>query len=426
MSRTGVITRARMAPLARRARITVTGERLAVTSAAAAIVFAPVLQPILPGHSAPVDSLMALTVGAWLLWASFVREGQRLPYALPVAVLIVGGALGALAGPVPNAGLLALVQDLALLLWGAAIANLCRSATTLRLLLTTWVWSSIGWVCVLFAAVATHNNALAGVTAREGSRVALTFGDPNVAANYFFISIMLMWAIGRPRRRGLRVLVTGMLLLAIAMTGSNGGLLSVVIGAAATLVVGVARRYSVMPALGAACALVLLVFAASVSIHPDAIAEAAHNSNSQLLRNWIGRGTKSTSDRQMIIHESIPLLYRGGPLGQGPVSTKPRLQADQAPFVKEAHDDYLAALSERGVIGVLGLLLLLCSLASRTWTVVSAPLRPEVAEVVRFPPAVAGVLMGVLMEGLSYEVLHFRHVWALFGFLAALSLWGRR
>jgi hypothetical protein len=426
MSGPRLVARVGTSPLTAQASKARTGERLALFVGAAAIAFIPVLQPIGPGHTAPVDPLIAVTIGAWLLWASFVRTPQRLPYTLPVAVLILGGALGALVGPVPTAGLLALVQDFALLLWCAAIANLCRSPANLRVLLHTWVWSAIGWVSVLFVAVATGNNALAGVSARQGSRVSLTFGDPNVAANYFFISIMIIWAIRLPRHRGLRLLTTAMLLIAMAMTGSNGGLVSVLTGTGVAVVVATARRFSLIQGLATACGFLLLSFTASLVIHPQAIAEWAHNSNYAILRDSIGRGTKSAGDREMILSESIPLLYRGGLLGQGPVSTKPRLQADQAPFVKEAHDDYLAALSERGVIGAAGLLLLICSLLVRTWAVVTLPLTSEVGAVIRWPPALAGMLIGVLVEGLSYEVMHFRHVWALFGIIAAMSIWGKQ
>jgi O-antigen ligase len=426
MSAPHPVARVGVSPLTVQASKARTGERLALIVGATAIAFIPVLQPIGPGHTAPVDPLIALTIGAWVLWASFVRTPQRLPYALPVAILIVGGALGALAGPVPTAGLLALVQDVALLLWCAAITNLCRSPANLRVLLHTWVWSAIGWVTVLFIAIATGNDALAGVTAREGSRVSLTFGDPNVAANYFFISIMIIWAIRLPHRRGLRVLTTAMLLVAMVMTGSNGGLLSVLTGTGVAVVMATARRFSLVQALATACGFVLLIFAASLVIHPQAIVEWAHSSDYAILRDSIGRGTKSASDRQTILSQAIPLLYRGGLLGQGPVSTKPRLQADQAPFVKEAHDDYFAALAERGVIGAAGLLLLVCSLLVRTWGVVTLPLTSEVAAVLRWPPALAGMLVGVLVEGLSYEVMHFRHVWALFGIIAALSIWGKK
>ena len=197
-------------------------------------------------------------------------------------------------------------------------------------------------------------------------------------------------------------------------------------GTVVTVVVATARRFSLTQALATACGFFLLIFTASLVIHPQAIVEWAHNSDYAILRDSIGRGTKSASDREMILSQSSPLLYRGGLLGQGPVSTKPRRQADQAPFVKEAHDDYLAALSERGVIGAAGLLLLVGSLLVRTWAVVTSPLTSEVAAVMRWPPALAGMLIGVLVEGLSYEVMHFRHVWALFGIIAAMSIWGKQ
>jgi hypothetical protein len=104
MSGPGLVARVGVSPLTAQASKARTGERLALVVGAAAIAFIPVLQPIGPGHTAPVDPLIALTIGAWLLWASFVGTPQRLPYALSVAILMVGGALGALVGPVPTAG----------------------------------------------------------------------------------------------------------------------------------------------------------------------------------------------------------------------------------------------------------------------------------------------------------------------------------
>ena len=42
-------------------------------------------------------------------------------------------------------------------------------------------------------------------------------------------------------------------------------------------------------------------------------------------------------------------------------------------------------------------------------------------------PELLGAAAGaVLLSALFYEVLHFRHVWALFGLIAAVELWGRR
>ncbi|HET6918762.1 MAG TPA: hypothetical protein VFI46_04765, partial [Jiangellaceae bacterium] len=115
----------------------VTGERLALGTTAAVIVALPVIQPTGIAHSSPVDLLIVGALGAWLLWAGFTHERQRFPYAASMTVFILGGTLGALNGPVPTAGLLALVQDVALLLWCTVVVNVARSPQAMRLLLRT-------------------------------------------------------------------------------------------------------------------------------------------------------------------------------------------------------------------------------------------------------------------------------------------------
>jgi O-antigen ligase len=107
------------------------------------------------------------------------------------------------------------------------------------------------------------------------------------------------------------------------------------------------------------------------------------------------------------------------------VSTKPRLTNDLAPFVKEAHDDYLAALVERGAVGCLGLFLLVCAVVARAKSIASSRLSPPFASVVIRPHALVGAVAGTLVAGTVYELLHVRHVWTLFAFLAALYAWGR-
>ena len=45
------------------------------------------------------------------------------------------------------------------------------------------------------------------------------------------------------------------------------------------------------------------------------------------------------------------------------------------------------------------------------------------AGVIVKPNALLGALAGTLVASTVYELLHVRHVWALFGLLAALSIW---
>jgi hypothetical protein len=113
-------------------------------------------------------------------------------------------------------------------------------------------------------------------------------------------------------------------------------------------------------------------------------------------------------------------------LGQGPVSTKVRLRKRLSPFVKEAHDDYLAALIERGVLGLLGLALLGAGIARRIPAVAGGRLRADYAAVVPFPAALVAAVAGTMVAAAVYELLHVRHVWTLFALLAALHAWGRQ
>ncbi len=373
------------------------GERLAVGMAAIAVAALPLLAPHGPANSGPEDVLIGLALVGFLLWAGTSGHRLRFAFGIPMALFIGGGALGALAGPVPDAGLTAIVQDMILLAWCWAFINIASSAHRLKVLLSTWVYSSIGWATLLFIGLGTGVTFLSGQTTREGSRTALTFGDPNVCANYFVISIMLLWATGRPRRRALRF------------------------GA-----YGLQRKAGVVPALTASAFILVGGFLLVSNLNLKSIQQKAYASPHAFIRDGLGRGEVSVDQRATLLHESVGLYEAGGPLGTGPVSTKPRLAAELAPFVKEAHTDYSAALTERGVIGAVGLLLLMSGLIVRSVSLAKTRLTPAFAAVVLKPNAIIGALAGTMVAETVYELLHVRQVWTLFAIVAGLVIWGRK
>jgi O-antigen ligase len=167
------------------------------------------------------------------------------------------------------------------------------------------------------------------------------------------------------------------------------------------------------------------VFVAS-SLNIERIQQSAHDSNIAFLREGIGRSDSSAASRGALWRPSVDLYQSGGLLGQGPVSTKTRLQDELAPLVKEAHDDYLAAITERGILGAVGLFVLLGALLSRAGGLSTSALREGYAAVIRRPNALLGAMAGTMVAMLVYELLHLRHLWAFFGILAAVSIWGRR
>jgi O-antigen ligase len=158
------------------------------------------------------------------------------------------------------------------------------------------------------------------------------------------------------------------------------------------------------------------------SINVGAIRDQAAGSI-PLLRDSVGRSGGSASERGDIVREGLRVFFSGDATGVGPARTKATLQADQAPYVKEAHNDYLATLLERGPLGVLGLLVLTLSVAVRSLRLVGRPgRRDELAAEVPRPWLLVSVCLVMASAAGFYEVLHFRHLWTFLGLLAALSL----
>jgi hypothetical protein len=368
---------------------------------------------------------MAIAIGACLFWAGSTGHKWRFPYGIALVLFLAGGALGGLVGPVPRLGAIALAQDVWLLAWCWAVVNIAKSPSNLKTLLTTWAYSSIGWAIVPFIGLAIGSAALTGRTANQGGRIQITLADPSYAANYLFISIMIMWAIGRPRHRVFRYGAYALLLTVIAMTGSNSGIVAVIVGTVVAATLGIYRRSGFVPATTALAFIVLAGYVAASQISLQTIENNAHDSRYAFVRNGIGRGT-SFEQRGQLLQESITLYRTGNPLGEGPVSTKPRLHKEMAPFEKEAHDDYVAALIERGALGFLGLALLVVILARRTLFSATGNLTEGFAKVVIRPNALAGAVAGTLVAGTVYELLHVRHVWTLFGLVTALAIWGTK
>jgi MFS family permease len=399
-------------------------ERFAVAVTAVAVALLPLAVPTGPANVAPIDGFIAAAFGASLLWAGTIGWRWQFPYAVAVGLSMLGGALGALAGPVPNAGLIAITQDVVLIVWCWTVANIAHSPTNLRVLLKTWAYSGIAWAVVAFVGLATGSSLLTGQIERQGSRVQITLADPSYAANYFLVSIMIMWATGHPRPRAVRWAAYALLVAAILTTGSNSGMVGLLVGTLVATALGTYRRMGMIPAMTLAACLILCSYVAASTVDLASIQNRAHESRYSFVRDGIGRSPQSVGQRETLLQESIHLYRTGSPLGRGPVSTKPRLEAEMAPLIKEAHDDYFAALLERGIIGFVGVFLLVGSIALRSISVVKEKLSEPFAEVVVRPNALVGAVAGTLVAGTVYELLHVRHVWALFAFVATLYLWG--
>jgi hypothetical protein len=404
----------------------VTGERLALFATAVAVAMLPLAIPQGPANMAPNDVFLALAMCTCLLWTGTAGLRLQFPYVVPVTLALIGGAAGALVGPIPLKGMFALTQDVWLIAWCWTVVNVGRTPGNLRVLLTTWAYSGIVWAMLAFVGMATGNHLLTGQVPRQGSRVQITLDDPSYAANYFLISLMIIWATQRPKPRAARWAAYALLAAAIATTGSNSGAVGLTVATIVATTLGTYRRFGIVPAVTLFSVVLLAGGVVKSTVSLQSIQSKAHDSRYAFIRDGIGRSPQSAGQRQMLLQESIHLYEQGNPLGDGPVSTKPRLQKEMVALVKEAHDDYFAALIERGPIGFIGILVLIGSLGLRGGAVATRKLSSGFADVVVRPNALAGALAGTMVAMTVYELLHVRHVWTLFAVVAALSIWGRR
>lgn len=396
-------------------------QRIAITLAMSGL---PLLRPGGPGNSGLVDVGLLLGLLAVAAWAIRAHHGLRFPYGPAVAMSVLAGAIAAIAASAGLRAGLSLGQDFYVLFWAWAIAAAGREPALLRTAVRAWAVSATLWALVLLLAVLGHVNALAGITARDGTRASLTLGDPNLAANYFVVSLLVLRAARYPLATWLRWVCCALLVTAVVLTESNGGAITLIVATTVGAVLGLYRRRGAAPAVVLACVLLITggTLASTVSVSDLALRAQA---STPLLRDSIGRQAESDGSRSTLLAESIDLWRTDGLFGVGPSRTKETLDARQAAYVKEAHDDYAATLIERGVLGAFALVMLLAALAVRCRRLVVVPTPPEFHGVLPRVELLAAAVIGVLISAGFYEVLHFRHVWALFGLVAAAAAWRR-
>lgn len=404
------------APEARHA----SNDRIPRWAVAIAIAALPLLTPQGPANTAPVDVFILIAIAATLLWAGSSRQPLRFPYVTGIGTIVVAGCLAALIGSYPHRGILTIVVDLFLLAWTITVANVGRTGAACGFLVRAWCVTGSAWGVGFLAFIGPG----AATSGSYSGRVGFTLGEQNGAGLYFALTILVILAGHWPRRLWWRVPVMGCLLFDLLLTGSLAGIGGLLAGLALALVVRTAARSG-----GAAALVLLLVLAVAGAgsyevMHRDQVVERAQSSQNTLLRNSIGRAQQSTWERQLITQETLHLWRTSTVLGVGPGATKNTLLQQQAPYPKEAHDDWTASLVERGVLGFTGLLLLVGEITVRASRVGShRRLGPGLSAGLPAPEFVVGALATLAVYSFTHQVLHDRNAWTLLGLLAAFSLW---
>ena len=387
------------------------------------VVLLPFLSPAAPGNLVPADLGMVAFIAVALVWASRRRLQIRWPYAAGMLLMMIGGALAATLTQTSFAAVLVLTQDLVLLLWAVTLGLGREDPAVVGAIAATWCRMAAVYAGVGVAAYLVGFSPFTGVTSKDGVRASYTFGDPNLAGNYLVVSLFMVAACKTPRSTVLRQAAYVLIVVATAFTGSNGAALTLGIGLALVMALTQYRAHGPMAGFRALVVVAAMTAAVATLVLPrvslDAVRERASESI-PILRDSVGRSAGSASERATLLSESYNLYLRGDAAGLGPARTKANLKQAQAPYVKEAHNDYLATLLERGLVGCVGLLVLGWAIGRRCVRLVLDPVPAAVRDAVPRAWLLAVILPVMAVAGSFYEVLHFRHLWTWMGLIAAI------
>ncbi len=379
----------------------------------------PMLNPKGPMNTAPVDLVLGPAIMLVAIWAGTVRARVHLPYVIGAGGLAVTGLVAAMDGIAPITGVTTVVQEVFLLAWCAAVTAVCRTPHGLKSVVRTWSISAAVWAVVVLLSVASGLDRVPGGSGGDGNRARLWFDHPNMAGNYFMIAFFIVLATRQPRHPLVRGLALSALLMAVLLTGSNSAMSSLALGGLVIVVLRVRLSRGVVAAVAVGLCLVLAAGALWSQVAQPIVTEA-QESDTPVLRYSIGRGSRSATARSSLFESQYDLFRTSSPLGIGPSATRQVLTEIDDPISKQAHNDYLATLVERGPLGVLALLALIGAIVIRILAAQRLP--PEWAAVVPNPPALAAAAVGFAFTAITHEVLHYRQLWTFLAVLAALHI----
>lgn len=400
--------------------------RVMVVSIVVACAALPLLRPSGPGNTGAVDLALICAILVSLYFASSRSFRLKMPYAFPAALMVVAGSIAALTshgGPgATSRSALALVQDVFVFGWAAAIATVGQDKRLLNVILKAISYSTVAWAGLLIFGELAGLTFITGINSRDGVRASLTFGDPNLAADFFICGLLVLRAAQLPRRRGWRFFCCTLIVVAIILTLSNGGMLALLIATFLGAMFSLVRRRGVLAALTVTLLLGVAVVVATQTIDIKGWVTNVEQSDA-FIRDSLGRQAESSGSRSALAHEELTLWFHDDAiLGYGPANTESTLQSTGATYVKEAHDDYLASVLERGILGATALVLLMIAVGVRARRIsLTGGLSPEMLELVPRPEILAAACIAIAFSAAFYETLHFRHVWAVFGIIAAIE-----
>ena len=399
------------------------------------IALLPLLVPRGPGQSAPVDAVALLFILFCL--GGLLRRGR--PLHLPakgVLGLIVAASVVATAVSLSlSDSLLSLLVEAYLILLFLCVANdLADDRAALRTALTVWTVAALIWAAVFvgfyYQVLPEGLQQLLVENSKGGGyRVSGASKNPNLGASYMMTSFFVLLASPWPRRRLARLGAAGFLLFAVYVTGSNGALFGLIAGVAVLAVAACLRGsrtprqhlqvVGVATVLGVALLTAGLLLVGIPQVGVSDVRAVAARERGGVMEGNLGRLDRSVSSRLAIWSKAWNGTGSRMLVGVGP-GAAPKIPFGARTVGRGLHNDYLAFLVERGLLGLLGLLTF-CVIMLRWSGRLLAALPQEDAGGRWRAAGLAGAVVANLVLATNHESFHFRHVWLLFGLVWAAN-----
>jgi O-antigen ligase len=390
------------------------------------IVLVPVVVPTGPAESAIVDVVSAIALPIFAASVAVRRRPITVPFLLPVFLMSVGSLIATLNALSPSDAYLAMAQDLYLFAWFIMLVNLLRDGRDLTTFRVMWMWTANAIALYgIFVVMTQGHSHLLDLLRPRGARAISTFYDPNMCANYLVLSLWIVFGLGEEIGRLVRWGSIGLLLLGIVATKSNGGFTALGVGFGVWLL---ARAWTtrISPAglaalalLGASLVLGGLWVVRGMGVGEAQLGQVAENSS-------LGRSGHSSEGRFQIWGQLLK-RYARTPAGIGPGNSQNvPLSAEERErphsyMSKEAHNDYLAYLIERGPLALLGLLLLKVGAFRRVILWWRRRQRQGYVTGGVLVASSLAAMSSMAVHSLTLETLHFRHEWLFLAMVCALD-----
>jgi O-antigen ligase len=365
-------------------------------------VFCPLIHPALSFNTAAVDYINLAFASLFLLHGAFSRGRLRVRLLLPFMLLVLASLIAMFNSPVLRVSVLTLAKDIYLFGFFLLLYNLISSERDMRLLLRFWLL-----IASLEGALALANvyGNFWIVSTEDPTRANGTFDNGNMLASYmgvtFFFFFQRYFDMSWLSRALASLLIFGGVYATKSMSAMLGFLLGMVL-----LMVGYWWRGSWQQRVKLGVGVLALAAVATI-ILPIIMGT----------KNFVDRAPRSSHERFKIWQAGYE-TFLAHPMGVGPGAFK---YVGHSPYNaegtrEELHNDYMGALVERGV---LGLFAHLAFMGTMIGMVVYCLRQARTEREFLWGTGMAAVILYILTDSFTHEVMHDRHVWVAFAIIAA-------